>query len=211
MHSIRTAETHQTVANIELEDNRTFGGPLKKKTPGGDYQHLSINKPTSHTASQNTISEVHSASGRKNSLPPMNLHQSSGYIDTNNSSQRVSKHDFRQPKMSKMPSPFKISPDKLSLTTKKKSLSGIKRVQDRFNRADLKPSFFDKNTPGATSELKRVEDIGQIEIINQQRMAQQHSQAMVGSNYSGRNDQSEDYITIPTYRQEEAYLLSPAK
>ena len=90
----------------------------------------------------------------------MNLHQSSGYIETNNSSQRVSKHDYRQPKMSKMPSPFKISPDKLSLTTKKKSMSQVKRNQDRFMRADLNPSFFDKANPGATSELKRVEDIG---------------------------------------------------
>jgi hypothetical protein len=62
--------------------------------------------------------------------------------------------------MSKMPSPFKISPDKLSLTTKKKSMSQVKRNQDRFMRADLKPSFFDKANPGATSELKRVEDIG---------------------------------------------------
>jgi hypothetical protein len=83
--------------------------------------------------------------------------------------------------MSKMPSPFKISPNKLSMSSKKqKSIGGLRnRALDRFNRTDLRPSVFEK--ADRNSELKRVEDIGQIEIINQQRMAQQHSQAMLGS------------------------------
>jgi hypothetical protein len=94
-------------------------------------------------------------------------------------------------KVSKMPSPFRINPVKhshMSATNKARALNEYSRNNSLHSTHEA--SFI----KGNSSELKKVNDIGVIEVVNKRTIGGAGSQVMI-SNMFGKN--TGDFNSIP--------------